>query len=551
MFATEEELGSDTTVVRVKVPTSEPGAPSGGDQYYYVYEVADGDQVIHYRTIGQPLSDGRADRIVSRATRVWLTRRIWLDEHKKLQRDDKGNVVVSEETYVLKDVWTYCESRLEKNIQDGIFSRLGDKAEIARRYFLTIVHDGVVTLCDGSPDVTAVCSEDGRTPGVWTHDSHSHRSRSESKDELQMSVASGSRWNRAEPGDFGRTECKHRSRKHVRTVFKECCRPVGELTSFKELFQCLIDIVEGQSLPHAKTGPVLTQRWMEALNFMRLAGYVHRDVSTGNCLYHEGSGKLADLEYAKLQKDIPQHEPARVSRRPTQSLCSLTYYVFNLQGTMAFMAVECLRRKYLFRPRSAPGEAYRRENFAQHFLHDLESVYWLYLWFVYSRVPRHALEDFKPNATEPRTLSKAADNLIRSWEQLFRVADTSRKRDLLDKTGAEAQQERFELLFIYGEACGRLLEPIFFIGHLATEYARLQEHPRKGSDGRWRLEGFTGALHERFQQDLREALDALGDDDYSVVDVVTVMEGEGSTAGSTRKRGASSVDEDEREAKRR
>jgi serine/threonine protein kinase len=32
---------------------------------------------------------------------------------------------------------------------------------------------------------------------------------------------------------------------------------------------------------------------------MHKYGYVHRDISTGNILLHEGQGKLSDLEYAK------------------------------------------------------------------------------------------------------------------------------------------------------------------------------------------------------------------------------------------------------------
>ena len=46
---------------------------------------------------------------------------------------------------------------------------------------------------------------------------------------------------------------------------------------------------------------------------MRMAGFVHRDVSAGNCLYYEGSGKLADLEYSKRYEDMSVSEPKIVS----------------------------------------------------------------------------------------------------------------------------------------------------------------------------------------------------------------------------------------------
>jgi serine/threonine protein kinase len=32
---------------------------------------------------------------------------------------------------------------------------------------------------------------------------------------------------------------------------------------------------------------------------MHAHGYVHRDVSSGNIIFHGGEGKIADLEYAK------------------------------------------------------------------------------------------------------------------------------------------------------------------------------------------------------------------------------------------------------------
>ena len=32
---------------------------------------------------------------------------------------------------------------------------------------------------------------------------------------------------------------------------------------------------------------------------MHAHGYVHRDVSSGNIIFHGGDGKTADLEYAK------------------------------------------------------------------------------------------------------------------------------------------------------------------------------------------------------------------------------------------------------------
>lgn len=141
--------------------------------------------------------------------------------------------------------------------------------------------------------------------------------------------------------------------------------------------------------------------------------------------------------------------------------------------------------------------------------------------------------------------------MTRSWEQLFHAANKVRKVRMLEKTGIVAQQERLGLLPMYGEACSPLLQPMLVIGHLTTEYVRLHEHPRKALDGRWRLEGFTGDLHRQSQEYFREALVFLGDDDYAVLDVVTIRKGEGSSAGPPSKRGVSNADEEAREVKQR
>ncbi|KAF8907177.1 hypothetical protein CPB85DRAFT_844531 [Mucidula mucida] len=54
---------------------------------------------------------------------------------------------------------------------------------------------------------------------------------------------------------------------------------------------------------------------------MRLAGFVHRDISPGNCLIYKGQTKISDLEYA------------RTYAAPGIGAAPLT-------GTPGFMAVE-------------------------------------------------------------------------------------------------------------------------------------------------------------------------------------------------------------------
>ncbi len=39
--------------------------------------------------------------------------------------------------------------------------------------------------------------------------------------------------------------------------------------------------------------------FFSGLAYLRLAGFVHRDISPGNCLIYEGQMKISDLEYAR------------------------------------------------------------------------------------------------------------------------------------------------------------------------------------------------------------------------------------------------------------
>lgn len=48
---------------------------------------------------------------------------------------------------------------------------------------------------------------------------------------------------------------------------------------------------------------------------MRLAGYVHRDISYTNCMWYksEGQGKISDLEFAKPYNQLTADEHRTVS----------------------------------------------------------------------------------------------------------------------------------------------------------------------------------------------------------------------------------------------
>lgn len=49
---------------------------------------------------------------------------------------------------------------------------------------------------------------------------------------------------------------------------------------------------------------------------MRLAGFVHRDISPGNCMLYRNNGtiqiKISDLEYSRLYEDR-SHQPSPIT----------------------------------------------------------------------------------------------------------------------------------------------------------------------------------------------------------------------------------------------
>uniref|UniRef100_A0A0W0GAC5 Protein kinase domain-containing protein n=1 Tax=Moniliophthora roreri TaxID=221103 RepID=A0A0W0GAC5_MONRR len=123
------------------------------------------------------------------------------------------------------------------------------------------------------------------------------------------------------------------------------------------------------------------------LSIMFSAGMVHRDISTGNLLVSEVDGelgcKITDLEYAKK---------VGASSQSPQDIKT---------GTPYFMALEIWRGKYLFRPErpTDSDETSDDENFVStlkrrgarpdartpvryNFLHDLESLFWILVYFL-------------------------------------------------------------------------------------------------------------------------------------------------------------------------
>ena len=270
MFGTPEEMGYDPTVSRVLEPT---GSGEVRASYRYTVKNANTGATEVFQTIGKPVSEASASQLISHATRMWNVRRVIYDGDGNEKIGDDGKTVLSEETYILKDLWQEHDAKLETEIQEDIFSHIGYLARDARQYFLPIMHDGLVE-CGGAADVTPICVHDG-------HKSRYYR--------------------------FSRRV----ARKHVRTVFKEYGKTIYELTDFKSLFQGLLGCLRGQFSRHYTYWAFLMLS--SALNYMRMAGYVHRNVGGESLIFCDGVGKLSSLEYTRRYEEIREPEPRIVS----------------------------------------------------------------------------------------------------------------------------------------------------------------------------------------------------------------------------------------------
>ncbi|KAG7094739.1 hypothetical protein E1B28_005556 [Marasmius oreades] len=276
MFGSREQLGWDPTVTRLSKTVN------GSNIIVYEYKI--GHRRFH--TIGNPISNS-AHHLVSRATRVWKV-------------DEVTQAGPSGSTYVLTDVWPYKDAKLEKEILVDIFEKLAKvdeenrkintptrHAEDAKPFFLTILEDGPVTNTEGENDVTVfppnyqrVQWTDARRLGATRPSPPSSR-----RDDLV--------WSADIPvHDLYKLDVRQlQGRKHVRRLVKEVCQSVYELADMLQFVKCMKDVLRG-------------------LFYLRLAGYVHRDISPGNSLFYIelNQGKVSDVEFGMHESSCTVHD---------------------------------------------------------------------------------------------------------------------------------------------------------------------------------------------------------------------------------------------------
>ncbi|KAH9474518.1 hypothetical protein JR316_0012979 [Psilocybe cubensis] len=362
LFATEEQLGYDPMVQRqvdgqyiFRIRHSNPTSNVADDSRFY-------------RTV-TILSGYRFNKISRRMPRVWTVERY----------NPTTGKAMPGALQVLKDVWLNHNAQSERQIQEAIFesiNKFGDekapehpdlkiiweeRRELIRsrdyqRLFLTIADD-----YDGERS-KVIAPESRRIQGLFDpiriYDQANHARRKSDVEQYYV------------------------PRKQYRVVFEEICLPIGSLPTLGDAMDVIQDI-------HI------------ALQLMYCAGWVHRDISDGNILAckKEGSdsqpskiwqAKLTDLEYAR-----PFQRPDEAAADPKT-------------GTPFFMPIEIFKQEYFYRKgleqpeddvdyiasrgRRRAVKAAKNDIVTHNFQHDLESVWWLILYLIVSRVFIQPLE---------------------------------------------------------------------------------------------------------------------------------------------------------------
>ncbi|KAI8974041.1 hypothetical protein BD414DRAFT_498981 [Trametes punicea] len=371
IFSTVEDLGYDTNIRRVVEQDEE----TKQDWIRYVYRLEN----RFFKTL--KCRDEYDDLyIAGRATRVW--------EVVEVASFDDTAALPNAQPMILRDVWLDHGSDTEREIQEKIFARCDElgrnfppkddhrlfevddatrkllhqrlKDGSYKQLFLTVKADyrgatsknraeGFTPAPDAFGELVYI-NQEAKTPGSDAQ----RASTSRTPGARDPDVSTPSMQQASAPRGY-----KPKQRNFV--VYEEVCSALHELDDLHDVVQALLDAVL-------------------ALQILFLISWIHRDVSSGNILYYKGRGILGDLEYAKEFN-------LAVGRRSQDPKT----------GTPIFMAVELHSGVAIYqespfsvriedwnkRVTSAKSRLAIRHNFQ----HDLESIFWILAWLVFTHIP--------------------------------------------------------------------------------------------------------------------------------------------------------------------
>ncbi|KAJ8072287.1 hypothetical protein PM082_015846 [Marasmius tenuissimus] len=379
-FASKEEMGYDLTVKRVEFK---------GKWVYDYKALNQNGETTWYRTKSL-IFNHQSMRILGRAIRVW---EVYVLDAQGNPIEEEFNGQRRRRVAVLKDCWLTIDAHSESKTQKLILEAYRQARDLREgddpaKYFMTILCD-IIVMAGGVEDTTHAHFRNGVPPTDRIYELVRKTPHRVSKPSISSGV--NSRISRGTGGGFDRIEEEegsipkfdrpdnglpriYESRKHCRTVFDEVGVRLDDIKDQQVLVDCLVDALSG-------------------LEVFYYAGWVHRDVSVGNLLrcYNRADGtyvcKITDLEYA----------------RPFQEEAGLPHD--HKTGTPAYMSVEVQAEAYRFRAAaksnrlarygvddsngegSSTTETQDVIPFFHNYLHDVEAIWWIMMWNLFSTVP--------------------------------------------------------------------------------------------------------------------------------------------------------------------
>ncbi|KAI0324232.1 hypothetical protein GY45DRAFT_1375718 [Cubamyces sp. BRFM 1775] len=371
IFSTLEDLGYDGNIRRI----SELDKEAKENRIRYVYQLDD----RFFKTL--KCRDEYNDLyIAGRATRVW--------EVVEVASFDNTVTLPNARPMILRDVWLDHGSDTEREIQEKIFERCN---EIARKFppkddpRLFGVDDATRELLhqrlkDGSykrlfltikADYRGATSKDraeGFTPApdAFGELVYINQEAKTPHSDAQRASTFGT------PGAHGpdalmpsmqqaSAPCEYKAKQRNFVVYEEVCSALHELDDLHDVVQALLDAVL-------------------ALQILFLISWIHWDVSSGNILSYNGRGILGDLKYAKeFNLSVGARSQSPKTGTPIFMAIKLHSDVAIYQGSPFSMRIEDSNKQVT----SAESQPPIRHNFQ----HDLESVFWILAWLVFTHIP--------------------------------------------------------------------------------------------------------------------------------------------------------------------
>ncbi|KAL1705099.1 hypothetical protein EV121DRAFT_204338 [Schizophyllum commune] len=344
-YSTKKQLGFDPRTTRVI-------DDKGQLQYRFTVRRIDSDDPDDQYLVWQTtriLDERSAGELYSRAMRVYAIKPVGED----------GKVVQGARERVKRDFWVFAHTKQEKVIQQHILKKVaailepGEDLQDIEQHFMRFLTDEIVAEAPPPPaDSERYWFADRRNP-AGKHSSNARITNNSVRSEAGEGGPSGSE----DEDEDEDEELQLHGKVRIESIYDELCEDMYHVDDPAEYF-CALSIC------------------VKILSYLRRAGYLHRDISPGNFLLYFLARqetnvskrfvvKIADLEYAKEYLTVSRHDP--------------------ITGTAQYMAVEVQSRSHLLVPIDqvlVPASDF----FSYNPYHDLESVMWMALAFIMSRM---------------------------------------------------------------------------------------------------------------------------------------------------------------------